>query len=137
MLLEQIQPRQHSSQEETLYHKDVGFPSNLDMPRGFTPVLNLRYGGHAKEQALADKYGNINLPHRVDIRKGEIFEIGARGNVVSKIGVRFKYDDQRDMIMIINPSDGFVRTVWFNTAGDQHKTLDKSKYARPQQRVAH
>lgn len=137
MLLEHFQSYSTSQRpahdQETLYHKDVGFPSDLNMPRGFTSVLNLKYGGHAKEQALEDKYGKIQLPHRVDLRKGEIFEIGAKGNTVTKIGIRFKYDDTRDIILIVNPADGFVRTVWFNVAGDKHKTLDMSRYAKPKQ----
>ena len=140
MLLEHFRDFSNSQRpphaQETLYHKDVGFPNDLDMPRGFTPVMNLKYGGHAKEQALEDKYGAIQLPQRIDLRKGEIFEIGVKGKVVTKLGIRFKYDDSRDIIIIVNPADGFVRTVWFNVAGDKHKTLDTSKYTKPAQAVA-
>lgn len=135
MLLEQFQSYSTAQRpafaQETLYHKDVGFPKDLDMPRGFNSVMDLKYGGHAKEQALVDKYGAIQLPHRIDLRKGEIFEIGAKGKLVTKLGVRFKYDDTRDIILIVNPADGFVRTVWFNVSGDAHKTLDTSKYTKP------
>lgn len=138
MLLEKLQQysterRQHAP--ETLYHREIGFPDDLDMPRGFTPVMDLRYGPHANEQALEDKYGKIRLPHRVDIRKGDIFEIGTRGNTVTKLAVRFSYDDTRDIILIINPDNGSVRTVWFNLKSDKHRTLDRSKYADPKRPV--
>lgn len=116
---------------ETLYHKEIGFPDDLDMPKGFQPVVNLRYSSHATEEALADKYGEIKLPHRVDIRKGDIFEIGVRGKTVTKLAVRFSYDATRDIILIINAADGFVRTVWFNLKTDKHRTLDRSKYGDP------
>lgn len=140
MLLEHFQ--QYNSQRpqaprpaETLYHKEIGFPEDMNMPPGFNPVMSLRYGPHANEQALEDKYGKISLPHRVDVRKGDIFEIGTRGNTVTKIGARFSYDETRDIILIINANDGSVRTVWFNLKSDKHRTLDRSKYADPNQRV--
>ena len=136
MLLEQLSPQRGNSphrSNEVLYHKDIGFPDDLNMPRGFQPVMNLRYSSHATEEALADKYGEIKLPHRVDIRKGETFEIGVSGTTVTKLGIRFSYDDKRDIIMIISPADGFVRTVWFNEKADKHRTLDRSKYATPRQ----
>jgi len=137
MLLEHFAKYAASQRDpETLYHKDVGFPDDLDMPRGFRPVLNLKFGPHASEEALSDKYGEIRLPHRVDIRKGDIFEIGVRGKVVSKLAVRFSYDDTKDIVLIINPADGFVRTVWFNKKSDAHKSLDTSKYAKPDNAIA-
>lgn len=118
--------------DETLYHKEIGFPEDINMPPGFSPVVDLKYGSHAREEAMADKYGQMKLPHRVDVRKGEIFEVGVVNNTVTKLVARFSYDQTRDIIIVISTRDGFVRTVWFNLKSDQHKTLDRSKYARPQ-----
>lgn len=135
MLLEDIRPQsvKRDNSHERLYHKDIGFPENVSMPRGFTPVIRLRYGGHAREEAMLDKYGNIKLPEVVDVRKGEVVEVGVTNNVVSKMVVRFHYDNTRDIVLVINPSDGFVRTVWANNKDDKHKTLNRAKYADPKQ----
>ncbi|QDJ96236.1 hypothetical protein Xoosp13_49 [Xanthomonas phage Xoo-sp13] len=103
------------------------------MPRGFTPVIKLRYGGHAREEAMLDKYGNIKLPDVVDVRKGDVVEVGVTNNVVTKMVVRFHYDDRRDIVLVINPSDGFVRTVWANDKNDKHKSLNRAKYVDPKQ----
>lgn len=132
MLLSDIRPqvRQERSAER-LYHRDVGFPDNVNLPRGFTPVIRLNYGGHAREEAMADRYGQIDLPHTIDIRKGDIFEIGVTGNTVTKIAVRMPYNDKLDITLVINTKDGFVRTVWANDKNDQHKTLNRAKYADP------
>ena len=112
-----------------LYHKEIGFPDSLEMPNGFSPVVKLRYSNHATAEALFDRYGKITLPASVDVRKGDTFEVEATNNVVSKMAVRFPYDATRDIIIVLHPVDGFVRTVWFNLKTDKHKTLDRSKYS--------
>lgn len=68
------------------------------------------------------------------MRKGDIFEIGVTGNTVTKMAVRFPYNDKLDIVLVISPSDGFVRTVWANEKGDTHKTLNLYKYADPNSR---
>jgi hypothetical protein len=133
MLLEDFRNRIPQQSNEVLYHREVGFPDDVHMPRGFNPVVDLRYGSHANEEALADKYGKIRLPHRVDIRKGDIFEIGVTGKEVTKIAVRFSYDETRDITIVILPRSGFVKTVWFNLKTDKHKSLNRAKYATPTQ----
>lgn len=116
---------------ETLYHKDIGFPSNLTLPKTFNNVTRVRYSQHAKDEASHDRYGDITLPNIIDFRKGETIEIGVRDKEITKIVIRFPHDKEKDIVMVVNPSDGFVRTVWFNMKNDTHNTLDKSKYARP------
>lgn len=116
---------------EILYHKDIGFPDDIHLPPGFNPVMQLNYGSHARREAMEDKYGEIKLPHRIDIRKGETIEIGVTGKTVTKMVVRFSYDQTRDIVLVIMPRGNFVKTVWFNLKTDQHKTLDHSKYAIP------
>lgn len=132
MLLEDVRPQiRNDRSAEVLYHKEKGYPDNLVLPRGFSPVIQLRYGSHARLEAMQDRYGDIQLPRSIDIRTGDIFEIGVTGNTVTKMGVRFHYDDKLDLILIISPADGFVRTVWANEKTDTHKTLNLSKYADP------
>lgn len=132
MLLEDIRPdvvRDRSA--ERLYHKDIGFPDDVNLPRGFSPVVHLRYGGHAREESLVDKYGKLELPRAIDVRKVELFEIGVTGNVVTKMAVRLSYDEKKDLVIVFKPSDGFVKTVWANLKTDQHKTLNRAKYIDP------
>lgn len=142
MLLEQLvapDRREAFNRDEVLYHKDIGFPKDVVMPRGFTPKMYLNYGGHARYEAMADRYGQMKLPKMVDITKGQIIEIGVTnqmtGNqyekVVTKMVVRFPYDDKKDLVIVIMIPTGFVKTVWANLKTDSHKTLDRSKYADP------
>lgn len=138
MLLEELRPRNPNDQRqnaEVLYHKEKGFPSDLKMPRGFNPVIKLKYGPHARQEAFKDRYGNLELPDRIDVRDGDIFEIGVTGDTVTKMGVRFPYDDKIDLVIVVSTQDGFVRTVWANTKGDQHKTLNLNRYANPNRRL--
>ncbi len=132
MLLEDLRPQVRQDQSaERLYHREKGFPQNVNLPRGFSPIVRLRYGGHARQEAMADRYGNLKLPDVIDVRKGDIFEIGVTGNTVTKMAVRMPYDDKIDLVVVFMPSDGFVKTVWANTKSDTHKTINLSKYADP------
>lgn len=115
-----------------LYHKDIGFPENwvTMLPRNFSPAtMTLSYGSHARAEALSDKYGSIQLPQRLS--KAVPFEIEVQNGTVVKIGVRMPHDELNDIIVIFQPKDGFVRTVWLNRKTDSHKTLDAGKYRKP------
>lgn len=136
MLLEAAFNRTNPQNGEVLYHKDKGFPDDINMPSGFHPVVSLNYGGHAKLEALKDKYGPMHLPQRIDVRKGETIEIGVTGKVVTKIVLRFSYDAEKDIIIVLMPASGFVKTVWFNLKSDQHKSLDLSRYSDPKRHAA-
>lgn len=132
MLLEDIRPDvKNNRSAERLYHKDIGFPDDVNLPRGFSPVVQLRYGGHAREESLVDRYGELKLPRAIDVRKGEIFEIGVTGTTVTKMAVRLSYDEKKDIVIVFIPSTGFVKTVWANLKTDQHKTLNRARYIDP------
>lgn len=122
-----------------LYHREIGFPKNwIDLlPRNFSPFdVKLKYGSHAREEAFSDRYGSIQLPQYLSLKGGgiELFELeikdGVVVNVVVKMGVRVNHDALNDIVVIFQPRDGFVRTVWLNRKSDSHKTLDASKYRR-------
>lgn len=133
MLLEHLRPDVKRGREK-LYHKDIGFPKGANLPRGFQHVMKLRYGPHAIQAANTDRYGKLDLPPAIDIRKGELFEVGLTGNTVTKMAVRMPYDQHIDLIIVFSPADGFVRTVWANEKGDKHRTLDRSRYLDPNTR---
>lgn len=114
-------------QNETLYHKDIGFP---DLPMKPTWV-KLKYGSHAREEALADRYGVIRLPEKVLLKRDNLIELGMVGKRVTKVVTRQIYSKTHDLIIVISAADNFVRTVWLNAVDDLHSTLDRSKYAVP------
>lgn len=136
MLIEDLRrPNGHfNNTKEVLYHKDIGFPDDINLPRGFSPVMDLQYSAHANEEALKDRYGEIRLPHRIDVRKGTTIEIGVTNKTVTKMVIRFSYDETLDIVLVIIPDRAFVKTVWFNKKTDTHKSLDHSKYADPNQK---
>lgn len=101
------------------------------MPQGFSPMVRLRYGTHARQEAFADRYGILDLPETIDIRKADIVEIGVTGNTVTKIVARIPHDEKKDIVIVFLPADGFVKTVWANEKNDNHKSLNKSKYVDP------
>jgi len=122
--------------QDGLYHRDVGFPKNWVelLPRNFRPTnIKLTYGSHARKEALSDKYGSIELPQTLAFNKDALylFEIEIKDGKVVKLGVRKSHDELNDLIIIFQPNDGFVRTVWLNRKEDSHKTLDTSKYRKP------
>lgn len=127
-------------QDDTgLYHASVGFPKKwIDyLPRGFSPRnVYLKYGSHAREEAMKDRYGDITLPRAISFTEGglKIIEMEIQGQSVTKLVVRMSYDADKDITIVFNPADGFVRTVWLNEKTDTHKTLDKSKYRVPDAR---
>jgi hypothetical protein len=118
---------------EVLYHYELGFPKEVRFPKGFTYNLNLKYGAHARKEALQDRYADLSkgLPTSIDIRKGKIIEIGVVGNTITKVVIRFSYNEKIDIIIVFSTHDGFVRTVWANEKNDHHKTLDATKYSKP------
>ena len=118
---------------EVRYHKDIGFPDALTLPRGFNPVVRLQYGSHSREEAIKEKYGVLNLPQRIDVRQTEIFEVATDkgSNVIKKMCVRLPHDDKKDLIIVFMASNGFVKTVWANLKNDRHKTLNRANYAGP------
>lgn len=136
MLLEDLRPRnRQDNAAERLYHREKGFPDDVKLPRGFSPLVRLRYGSHSRQEAMADRYGKLRLPEAIDIRKGDIFEIGVTGNTVTKMAVRMPYNDKIDLVIVFMPADGFVKTVWANAKGDTHKTLNLARYANPKSRL--
>jgi hypothetical protein len=117
-------------QPETLYHKDLGFPADVNVPK--SGKVALQYGDHARIEALLDRFGKIDLPSTIDLDKCEVVEIGVTDRrTVKKMVVRTKHDHTHDIVIVLQPNDGFVRTVWWNHKHDKHRTLDTSKYQLP------
>lgn len=109
-----------------LYHKDVFMP-RLNLPKG---RFKLTYGNHAKRAAETDEYTTIILPAYLDTNWAEVIEVEVINGKPVKIVYRKPFDFDRDLIIVINTKDFFVKTVWINEANDKHNTLNTSRYVR-------
>lgn len=106
-----------------LFHKDIGIPKFLSMPRAGAP---LKFGAHSI-QALRDD--NVTPPKELPVDY-KLIETEWTDGRVSKWVVRFGIDATDDLVLALNP-DYSVRTAWVNKKSDKHSTLDKRKYAHP------
>ena len=116
--------------ETQTYHRDAfGLPS-IALPTG---RIKVRPSQHAKAMA-AER--DIVIPTQVNMHVYDIIEVTLFKGKLVKLTVRSKkgmYDLDNDLCMVISVyyGDNSVKTVWLNHHLDTHRTLDKSKYARP------
>lgn len=113
---------------ETLYHADIFIPEWFTMP---TERVRLEWSQHARKAAWEERYGRIPTFQTIPLSQFSLIELGVRDGAVSKIVVRGHYDSARDVIFVLCPEDThyFVKTVWMNLRSDEHKSLDRSRYA--------
>ena len=116
------------------YNAAIGIPEQiLKGIRGWRP-FPLSYSRHALHAALDDKNGTINpsdFPREFTHDWGLIVEVTEGDESIEKIVVRRAIDEARDLVLVILPLTGVVKTLWINFTSDNHKTLDKTKYAKP------
>jgi len=124
---------------ETLYHPDIFIPDWFTMP---TERAWLTYSQHALYATNNDRYGAIPVFESIPLSQFTLVELGVRygkrnqfgvtaKRTVSKLVVRGKYDENRDVVFVLIPKENeyFVKTVWFNLRSDTHKTLRTERYA--------
>jgi hypothetical protein len=116
------------------YHKDIGFPKSLILPNG---KLRLIYTHHANEKSESI-FGDAKIMHSlfdyIYAYKYWIIEATTDDNVTCKSFVtryRVTLFDIVLVVKILTDHTGLVLTVWDNNKGDNHETLDKSKYDLP------
>jgi hypothetical protein len=114
-----------------LYHKDLGLPQ-VQYPSG---TRSLSYTGHAKAEASQDKLGDISeyLPDSIDLSQASIVEVETNesGSLV-KMVLRTDYDDETDLVSVVTDlhrNTWTVKTVWLTLKADNHRTLDRKRYA--------
>jgi hypothetical protein len=115
--------------KDGLFHKDLGFPPNVDWLEGRT--FNLRYSRHAKTACMSDRYGFIKPPGLLTFRRDLLVEVELFGGWVIKAVVRVAYDDTYDLVLVVMPErygEALVKTCRLNRKDDPHNTLDRSKY---------
>lgn len=114
-----------------LYHRDVHWPKRIQNKLPFG-VRTLSYSQHAVKASQDDRYGIIQLPHKVNLDTVSVVEAEEldKNSPISKIVFRFPLDEGRDLVVAAIPERTglFVKTVWINVANDSHKTLRKNEY---------
>lgn len=115
-----------------LFHTEVGLPKWFTAPTG---RVALRYTAHALRASADDRYGEIRVFKTMTLDRLDIIEIEAEGRNVTKILYRGRLDNERDLCMAVIPgrTTWTVKTVWVNLRTDAHRTLDRSRYATPQE----
>lgn len=117
-----------------LFHYQLGFPKRAKLTFG---TIYLFWTKHALSECSADRYGIINPPSQLDTDKAQVIEAElsrlADGSFyTNKVVYRIPYTDTKDMVLVVSPGSGAVRTVWINMKEDTHRTLDRSKYWTPE-----
>lgn len=110
-----------------LYHTEVFLPAKLKtLPRcriAITP------SEHAKRAAKDDRYGNVPIPSHIEFDGRNIIEAEIDGGRVLKLVVRLALNAVNDVIYVVMPETGLLKTTWINRRSDLHRTLDRSRYA--------
>jgi hypothetical protein len=110
----------------TLYSPAVYIPPKMWTPKG---KFMLAHTKHAIREAAND---GVTLPAYLDTTVCRVFEVAVDGGRVVKMGFRLRYD-HRDLCLVVAVESlpWRVVTVWTNEVGDDHASLDTSRYYRP------
>jgi len=134
------------------YHKEIGFPENIEFPTGIMMLYSTK---HAREEAENDRFGSYDLPTRQDLTqemyerdpkeaigdedtktKTHVFEITVQDGEVKFIAMRKHLDEERDKILVIEPDDEHTITTWSNMKTDEHENLNEDIYEEPRNEEA-
>lgn len=110
--------------KDGLYHPKVWMP-DMNLRTG---NLDLLYSEHALTVNQRNFVRPLNLPKTINFARCQIVEVEVVGGVPVKVVARMPYDMSMDICMPIRLEDMLVKTVWLNRRGDNHITLDRSKY---------
>ncbi len=126
------------------------YVSGIDLPRA---ILYKDVGSvYAIYNEETDALNSLTTSNGAELLSGHMFELatyetheGGDRNV-SKVGLRFDYDDEHDLTIITDPLEspppestvysphsdetpvGTIISCWLNKKNDQHDTLDLSRY---------
>jgi len=118
------------------YHKNIGFyPCHEAEAKSLIASLFYRkiaFSSHAVNELMvepqAEKIGRYLYLYTLNF--DDIFEIVIDAGIIQKMGFRIKFDENRDIIFIMN-REKMVITLWTNDKNDIHKTLKKDLYCKP------
>jgi hypothetical protein len=118
-----------------LFHYELGFPEMATLRFG---TLRLAWTQHALRECKSDRYGIVHPPDTLDtetaqVIEAEIHKTPSGALETTKVVYRIPYTQTKDMVLVVIPSSSRVKTVWINVRDDTHRTLDASKYCRPEE----
>ena len=118
-----------------LFHKSIYWIPQFDIQSKQLLLSVKRLSNHLYdhiENSNKPRY-DISIEHLYNIVQGlysqdiHPFEVEVDcSNKVVKTVIRTSYDDSRDISIVIRY--GFIVSAWLNNKGDNHLTLDRSKY---------
>ncbi len=109
-----------------LYHKDIYMPAIKFENKSF----RLEYKDYVLNRAF-EREINLSRFESVNLCNGELIELETVNRMPVKIVMRYKYNSQYDICIVILLGSFIVKTVWLNHVNDKHDTLDTSKYYKP------
>lgn len=111
--------------KDGLYHKEVGFPTDLTI----APVFGLVPAAHAKFRAMELNVGEIPKVFRP--ANAQVIEVEVVNGKAVKILARQSLDKFRDLCYVFLTETRLIKTVWINMVDDTHSTLDRSRFVKP------
>jgi len=126
--------------KDGLFHKSMGFPSGAYLPWiGTVQIFHTRHSLARCLRPECQKWVkgsvvNISDGETLEIDKDCIVEIEVKNGEPVKALVRMQYDDDSDVCFaLLAPVRGVAtcKTLWTLNARDHHRTLDMSKYTKP------
>lgn len=116
------------------YHKSIGFPKTLQIPKG---LFRVQITQHAQIAAKNDHYQKFSrILHGIggiDLTHTEIIEVETVDKInLTKVVCRLSLLDDFDLSAVIQPTGrGYkILTCWLNRKSDHHSTL-RSIYDNP------
>ena len=111
-----------------VYHRDIGIPTRYRRPSG---RKLLEYTYHAQQEAQRDRYGVIELPRVLDTDTAQLIELYiGEGDTPVKYVYRTRYNERFDLVLVVT-ANWRVIALWLNDKRDNHRTLNRAKYAKP------
>ena len=107
------------------FHTDIYMPDWIK--QGQIQAV-LKYTRHARQEAMNDKRGPIQLPQVFDSAQAKLIEAVAEEGKLIKALYRQPYSDGLDLCLVLSPTTRSVITVWLQSDEDHHATLDRSAY---------
>lgn len=120
-----------------LYHKDVFWKNSFNKDSATLIKSVNRISRHLQEylEYSTAERRNFDLDGIMNVTKAlkkmdsvQAFEVETEKGKLTKCVVRVSYNNRKDICLVFRY--GLVITAWLCSKDDNHKTLDKSRYAR-------
>ena len=117
--------------KKELYHFKLGFPKGLKTKFGIIPIT---YTALAQKSVEDSKHGKIVLPSTINTTTARCVEAEVKDRVVTKLVYRIKYNNELDMILMLN-RDCSVKNTHIVPRGDKYQTVELNRYTVPPKKV--